>query len=143
MKLFGSRKSDERGIGHQATLIGLTVLVVGVIGFAGWRLQNGGLKAKAAGYTLVQNAGEVSIGACKIPQSESVNQIGLKIVNNNSTVARIETRVYGSGAVIRAFNAAADTTTYPTRYTTSQSTIVVAANNQASSISVSILQTCP
>lgn len=61
-----SHKKDQRGITHNLMLAGIAVLVLGAVGFAGFRVykSNNDINAKAAGWTTVASSGGLEIKAC-------------------------------------------------------------------------------
>jgi hypothetical protein len=97
--------SDQRGIAHHLLLVVIAVLVVGAIGFAGYRVIKGrDIDAKAAGYTYLgavnpESKGKVSFYGCKVVAGTDV-QLRFFAKNKSSDYVYLKadvTRVDASG----------------------------------------------
>ncbi len=86
-----TNKKDQRGITHHLMLVGLAVVVLGAIGFAGFRTYKiNDTKAKAAGWLTIKT-GYVSGKYYAIKACKSSNVAGkVYIINQTDTVINLQ-----------------------------------------------------
>jgi len=91
-------RNDQRGIAHHLLLVVIALLVVGSIGFAGYRVYKGKqIDASAAGYTYIgkvnpDGKGLVSFYGCK-SVSGTTAQLKFFVKNQNQSYVYLEGRV--------------------------------------------------
>lgn len=88
-----SYKKDQRGITHNLMLTGIAVLVLGAIGFAGFRVykSKNDISAKAAGWgTYISSSSGWTMSACR--NGSSIGKFYIK----NPTNSKVEMRLMGN-----------------------------------------------
>lgn len=91
LKKMYSHKNDQMGITHHIVMMGLAVLLLGAIGFAGFRIykNNTDIKAKAYAYKEWGVYDGVRISGCRYKLPSGAYTLKTHVYNNNSTTRAV------------------------------------------------------